>query len=198
MILLPCHINERLKDAKLTATLKALPAPHSLRVVLKTYPECAQNLIDCVPFAGAGIVFLSDTEASGPVDAYSARLAALVDKKPGIVLVQVSPSSRRKTTTVYVDGANEKPDGSSRFSRVQRVVVLEYGLSIVPVESVEQAASFISRLIYQESKPAKPKTKVAAATGKLDNQDALMIKSICAIPGIGATKAADVLAQFKS
>ncbi|KAJ3065651.1 hypothetical protein HDU98_010959 [Podochytrium sp. JEL0797] len=169
-MILTCHLPSRLVDSPLSTSLCA---NKTLRVI--HLPEASH--IDCTPFPGCGIVFVPATALSDPHDD---QLAALMEMETGLLIVETSPRSWEL------------------FRRLQQISVVEYGVAVVPVESVEHAARYISVLINQHAKPAKAKidTTASITTGKTDNPHALLIKTVSGIPGIGEAKAKELLMAF--
>ena len=78
------------------------------------------------------------------------------------------------------------------------MVVVEFGMQILPVASVEEAARYIARIIHQENKPHQKQSNSVAPSGKTFHFDNLLIKSVSSIPGIGESKATNLMTEFKT
>ncbi|ORY48330.1 hypothetical protein BCR33DRAFT_848336 [Rhizoclosmatium globosum] len=182
-------IAAHVKGSALATALSNLPSDQALRVIVSPSASASASSdtrptfsdIDLTLYPGCGLVFVPlSMLGSCSIDSFVDRFCLLKEKKVGIVVVEVDKAKW------------------DHFVQLQQSVLVEFGLRVLPVESVDQAARYISRIIYQEAKPPKQKTNVAAATGKTDNKDALLIKTVAGIPGIGEAKAKELLVEFKT
>ncbi|KAJ3235658.1 hypothetical protein HDU78_005067 [Chytriomyces hyalinus] len=177
-----CYLATSQRDSALSKALAQLPADLAVRIV---YTDATtNNLIHCTPYPGTGVCLIPAADvASKPADdeSFVSLYCALMDKTNAIVLVETQEGKLW-----------------AEFTRFQAVGGLEFGLKVVPVDSMEHGARMIARMIHQETRPSKPAALVGAASGKTENQNTLQIKSVCGIPGIGEQKARDLLKEFST
>ncbi|KAJ3411942.1 hypothetical protein HDV05_001467 [Chytridiales sp. JEL 0842] len=177
MLIVTCILAAKWKGTPLAAAFEALPKELQMKLIFDDTLDC-----DCRPYAGLGISYLPETLTSlKPIKDYHDTFSMLQMKGSGLVIVERSG-----------------PKSGAPFSAIQTTAVLNYGLQVLPVRSPDEAARYIARLAYQEARPAKHNNLVAAASGKSKNLDALMIKSLSSVPGIGDAKALELLKHFGS
>ncbi|KAI8614552.1 hypothetical protein BC830DRAFT_1126797 [Chytriomyces sp. MP71] len=169
-------VSREARDGTLARALESLSGDLAVRILVSDTLEAA---VHCCPVAGIGTVLVDDVIS---LDALAPTLCALVEMKNGIVFAQTQTLAREW----------------KRFAELRTLVVAEFGLKLVPVDSPQQAARYIARIVHQHSRPAKPQSAIAPPTNKHANADASLVKSVSGIPGIGDAKARDLLTRFGS
>jgi ERCC4-type nuclease len=140
------------------------------------------SLVDVVPCEGTGIFFLPQLDRPILTECYS---------KMDIL----------KNTKLQVIALMEQGDDHEFWYDFQFRCSYHYGCKCVPVNDTTSAASFIYRLMQQDSKPSKSNhlTTMMLAPSKCEGGDTLdRQKTLQNFPGIGETKAQLLLQSFKS
>ncbi|XP_068200283.1 Fanconi anemia core complex-associated protein 24-like [Palaemon carinicauda] len=138
------------------------------------------GVVDFYPSEDAAVIFLSEADlVSG--NAYRRRIVKfrqVIGIMRGIVVAQ-------KTHLT-----------SENFSHLQKFVVIELGLTLIPVSTIEEAGNLLAQMVGCEAKmnanPFRMKTKPA------NTPDNALLVCTTMIPGLGEKKALLLLKQFGS
>ncbi|XP_066981476.1 Fanconi anemia core complex-associated protein 24-like [Macrobrachium rosenbergii] len=138
------------------------------------------DVVDFYPSEDAAVIFLSEADlVSG--NAYRRRIVKfrqVIGITRGVVVAQ-------KTQLT-----------SEHFGNLQKFVVIELGLTLIPVSSIEEAGNLLTQMVCCEAKinanPFRMKTKPA------NTPDAALLGCTTMIPGLGEKKALLLLKHFGS
>ncbi|XP_048814973.1 Fanconi anemia core complex-associated protein 24 isoform X2 [Lagopus muta] len=88
------------------------------------------------------------------------------------------------------------PISEQYFSAVQKLVVLQLGMALVPVANQEEASQLITQLVREQSKDHTSNPFLRKQCSQL--AEASVFRTVQQIPGVGKTKALLLLQQFGS
>ncbi|XP_060693891.1 Fanconi anemia core complex-associated protein 24-like isoform X2 [Hemiscyllium ocellatum] len=103
---------------------------------------------------------------------------------------------RNASTLNGIVVVEKSPLSEQYFPAVQRFVVLELGMTVLPVANQTEASHLIAQLIHEESKEQGRNPFQRRAHSHLC--DARILASIQQIPGVGKVKAMSLLQHFPS
>ncbi|XP_015729445.1 Fanconi anemia core complex-associated protein 24 [Coturnix japonica] len=88
------------------------------------------------------------------------------------------------------------PLSEQYFSAVQKLVVLQLGMVLLPVANQEEASQLITQIVREQSKDHTSNPFIRKQCSQL--VEASMFRTVQQIPGVGKTKALLLLQQFGS
>lgn len=88
------------------------------------------------------------------------------------------------------------PLSEQYFSAVQKLVVLQLGMVLLPVANQEEASQLITQIVREQSKDHTSNPFIRKQCSQL--AEASMFRTVQQIPGVGKTKALLLLQQFGS
>ncbi|XP_065589252.1 Fanconi anemia core complex-associated protein 24 [Cyrtonyx montezumae] len=88
------------------------------------------------------------------------------------------------------------PISEQYFSAVQKLVVLQLGMALLPVANQEEASQLITQLVREQSKDHSSNPFLRKQCSQL--AEASVFRTVQQIPGVGKTKALLLLQQFGS
>ncbi|XP_072202868.1 Fanconi anemia core complex-associated protein 24 [Excalfactoria chinensis] len=88
------------------------------------------------------------------------------------------------------------PISAQYFSAVQKLVVLQLGMVLLPVANQEEASQLITQIVREQSKDHTSNPFLRKQCSQL--AEASMFRTVQQIPGVGKTKAVLLLQQFGS
>ncbi|KAK3733999.1 hypothetical protein QZH41_009842, partial [Actinostola sp. cb2023] len=91
--------------------------------------------------------------------------------------------------------AEKTPISDQYFPGLQKFVVMERSLALIPLTSTTEAAKSIAQMVKLESKPQNNPYRIKR---KPQSADTALLMTIQAIPGLGEKKAMDLLKEYKS
>ncbi|KAI0228486.1 Fanconi anemia core complex-associated protein 24 [Lamellibrachia satsuma] len=139
------------------------------------------SLLDFYPSAGMGVVYVTEADVVTGGYTYRSKLAKL-----------------RKANTIKVIVLVEKTEVSRQyFWPVQKFVVLELGLTLLPVTSQKEAANMLAALVHAENHP-RNNAFIGTAKRKAVSVDEAVLASIQCVPKLGEVKGRLLLEKFHS
>ncbi|XP_048402282.1 uncharacterized protein KIAA0513 homolog isoform X4 [Stegostoma tigrinum] len=102
----------------------------------------------------------------------------------------------RASTLNGIVVVEKSPLSEQYFPAVQRFVVLELGMTVLPVANQTEASHLISQLIHEESREQGRNPFQRRARSCLS--DVRILASVQQIPGVGKVKAMSLLQHFHS
>ncbi|XP_071480485.1 Fanconi anemia core complex-associated protein 24-like [Diadema antillarum] len=136
------------------------------------------GVADFYPTSEMAVVYVSESDLVAGT-AYRRKLAKLrkVEKLKGVVVVEKTPM----TDQYYLD--------------LQKFVVLELGMVILPISNQTEAAGLLARMVLDEQ---KPHPNPFLRRRKPQSIDSSLLVTMQTIPKLGAVKAKRLLQKFGS
>lgn len=164
-------LNIRLVSSSLHKALCA----NKIRVI----PEYALALVDIVISQSKTVMYVSNNELSSDFDSCRKKITKFSKlSNKGIILFEMTDAA-----------------GDEDFIKLQKVVVIDLRLKLLPFYSHEDAAILISHLISEE---AEPKYNPFLIKKKPDPMDPLIVSSLQQIPRLGAVKVKTLLQNYNN
>ncbi|KAL9975968.1 hypothetical protein ACROYT_G013196 [Oculina patagonica] len=169
--ILPGHIlvNERFHGS---AIVKALQESH----VTVQIDDC-MGVTDFNPSSDVGVVYLTEADL---VDGYSYKGK----------LLKFAKASFRKVVL-----AEKTTLSSQYFYELQKFIVIERGLVLLPVTSPAEAGKILAQMVFLESKPQSNPYRIKM---KQQPTDQAVLTTLQTVPGLGQKKAMALLSKFNS
>ncbi|KAM7432192.1 hypothetical protein ABFA07_017349 [Porites harrisoni] len=170
--ILPGHIlvNERFHGSEI---VKALQESH----VTVQVDDC-MGVLDFHPSLEVGVVYLTEADLVAGGDSYKSKL------------LKLAKASFRKVVLA------EKTSLSSQyFYDLQKFIVIERGLALLPVTSPTEAGKILAQMVFLESKPQNNPYRIKV---KPTPTDQALLTTLQTVPGLGQRKAMALLAKFNS
>ncbi|XP_014424975.1 Fanconi anemia core complex-associated protein 24 isoform X3 [Pelodiscus sinensis] len=120
----------------------------------------------------------------------------------GLAIPHPSERSRREVLQVEASSLHgivlvEKTQISDQyFPAVQKFIVLELGMTLLPVANQEEASQLIIQLVHEQSKDQTSNPFLRKKCSQL--LEPSILRTVQQIPGVGKTKALLLLQQFVS
>ncbi|XP_074618306.1 Fanconi anemia core complex-associated protein 24-like [Acropora palmata] len=169
--LLPGHIlvNERFHGS---AVVKALQESH-----VTVQMDDNMGVLDFHPSSDVGVVYLTEADLLEG-DTYKSKLNKL------------TKASFRKVVS-----AEKTPLSSQYFLSLQKFVVIERGLVLLPVANSDEVGKILAQMVFLESKPQNNPYRIKMKPTPIDKT---LLTTLQAVPGLGQKKALSLLTQYGS
>ncbi|XP_074618304.1 Fanconi anemia core complex-associated protein 24-like isoform X4 [Acropora palmata] len=167
--LLPGHIlvNERFHGS---AVVKALQESH-----VTVQIDDNMGVLDFHPSTDVGVVYLTEADLVEG-DTYKSKLNKL------------TKASFRKVVL-----AEKTPLSSQYFLSLQKFVVIERGLVLLPVANSDEVGKILAQMVFLESKPQNNPYRIKMKPTPIDKT---LLTTLQAVPGLGQKKALSLLTQY--
>lgn len=169
--LLPGHIlvNERFHGSPI---VKALQESH-----VTIQMDDHMGILDFHPSTDVGVIYLTEADLVD-VDTYKAKLYQLA-----------------KASFKQVVLAEKTSLSSQYFLNLQKFVVIERGLVLLPVANFDEAGKILAQMVFLESKPQNNPYRIKMKPTPIDQA---LMTTLQTVPGLGQKKALALLTQYGS
>ncbi|XP_001632278.2 Fanconi anemia core complex-associated protein 24 [Nematostella vectensis] len=162
-------LNEKWRDSEIGRSIKE----NHIRIMYDDH----MSLVDFHPSNKVAIVFLPEAELIGGID-YKGRILKLTKSSFRCIVI-----------------AERTPLSEQYFAALQKFVVIERSLALLPVTTQSEAGKIIAHMVKMENKPANNPYRIKM---KPVQTDKALLGTVQSIPGLGQKKALALLKEFKS